>query len=113
MFTPIDFWIEKDRRVVAVAELKTREVTTAAYDTIWLSVAKWLALSLATTALQVKGLFVVKFIDDTRYVPIEEIDTTRVGIGRNSVRGKETEEPVILVPVKSMRKLNEQRQTPQ
>lgn len=113
MFTPIDFWIEKDRRVVAVAELKTREVTTAAYDTIWLSVAKWLSLTLAATSLQVKALFIVKFIDETRYVPIGEIDSTRVGIGRNSVRGKETEEPVIHVPVKSMRKLNEQRQTPQ
>lgn len=112
-FTPIDFWIEKGERVVAVAELKTRKVTTTAYDTIWLSVAKWLALSLTTTALQVKGLFVVKFVDDTRYIPIEEIDTTRVGIGRNKERDKDTEEPVILVPVKSMRGLHDQRQTPQ
>ena len=105
MFTPVDFWIEKDKRVVAVAELKTRNITMSTYDTIWLSVAKWTAMTLMATGLQIKALFIVKFVDETRYIPIGEIDTTKVGIGMNNERSKETEEPVIHVPVKSMRVL--------
>ena len=55
---PVDWWLERNDTIVGFAELKVRTHPSTLFDTVYLSVRKWLALQL-TGLLGVRGLFVV------------------------------------------------------
>lgn len=102
-FHPIDWFAIRRGQVVHVAELKCREHPHDKHDTVFLAMRKWLWLINAYLA-GTRALFVARFTDQIRW-----IDVTW-GMGELALRGtqngkigREGKEPVILVPVDSMR----------
>ena len=104
---PVDWWFSRHGRVVGVGELKSRAHPHTKYPTVFLNVRKWLALMLAANGMGVPAVFVVKFIDGTRWIPISEIDASKISVGGLSriVKSRNDIEPVIEVPVTEMRKM--------
>ncbi len=101
----IDWWMSRHGRIVGVGEIKTRSHAVAQYPTVFLNVRKWLALMLAGNGLNVPALFIVRFSDGLRYLPVAEVDASalRVGGCRQRVKSVSDVEPVIEVPVAGMR----------
>jgi hypothetical protein len=108
---PIDFYAERDGRLVGLLELKSRPHLSNKYLTVFLNVRKWLALSLGAVGMGTVGVFVVRFDDGIRWIQVSEIDATRFRIGgcARVVKSISDIEPVIEIPVVTMRKLERQR----
>ena len=106
---PIDWWFSRHGRVVGVGELKSRTHPYSQYPTVYLNVRKWLALLLAANGMGVPAVFVVRFSDCTKWIPVTEIDASSVSIGglTRTVKSRNDIEPVIEVPVIKMRMLGE------
>jgi hypothetical protein len=106
-FDSIDWWAERDGKMVALVEIKTRSHGIGKYPTVWLNVRKWLALSLGSTGLGVPAVFVVQFADTLRYVNVAQVDASRQRIGgcRQVVKARTDREPVIDVPVEQLREV--------
>ena len=102
--SPIDWWAERDGRVVGVAELKSRSHSVGKYPTVFLNVRKWLALILAGNGMGVPALFIVKWPDDARWIHVGTIDASmlRVGGCARTVKSRSDVEPVIDVPIDAM-----------
>ncbi len=94
-------------RPVGVLELKARKHDTQKYPTVFLNLRKWLALALSQIALNVPAIFVVEFSNSTKWIPLSDIDATKIRIGgcREYVKSTNDIEPVIEVPVVDMRLL--------
>jgi hypothetical protein len=109
----IDWYATRDGRLVGLIELKSRAHASGRYETVFLNVRKWLALSLASAGLGVPALFIVRFTDGVRYIPLSEIDARRITVGglRSIVKSRNDVEPIIEVEVKAMRALEEGRGT--
>jgi hypothetical protein len=104
--SPVDWWAERDGRIVGLLELKCRTCSSSTYPTVFLSLRKWLALTLASLALDVPGLFVVRFTDGVWWVPVARVDARAIRVaGRAVVRQPADVEPLIDVPVASMARL--------
>ena len=102
----VDFWLEKNGKLAAYAELKCRDILSTKHEDVFLSVRKWLALTLLKTGPGVPCLFVVKFSDEVRWIDINDIDASRTEIcERKDHRAANDREPVILVPVVDMKTL--------
>lgn len=105
---PIDFYAVRDGALVGHLELKVRKCASSTYATVFLSVRKWLALTLAQTGLGVPSLFVVRFREDdvTRWIRVSDVDPTQVWIAgdrRSQVPHPTRDiEPLITVPVDAM-----------
>jgi hypothetical protein len=108
--SPIDFFALRNESMVAVMELKTRSHEHGRYPTVFLSVRKWLALTLASVGLNVRALFVVKFTNGVYYIDLKDVDATK-----NRMAGIKEElsphdhlgrEPIIDVPIGSLIKIN-------
>ena len=100
--TPLDFYAARGDAMVALLELKCRTHDVATYGTVWLSVRKWLALTLAEAHMAVPGVFVVRWLDALGWVHVHDIDARRVTIVRDSRmrNGDATAvEPAVEVPV--------------
>jgi len=105
-FDSIDWWIERDRRCVAVAEMKDRSHVFGKYPTTYLSFRKWLALVLASLTGPVP-LFVVRFKDGIYWVDANRVDPRGALIvgGRTDRVGNPNDiEPLIEVPNDIMQK---------
>jgi hypothetical protein len=102
-----DFVGTKEGRTVFIAELKTRDVTSTTYDTVFLSAHKWLALAHASAAMNISAIFIVRFKDAILYQPIKNIDATQHRMaGRNDRTGAPNDKELIIdVPVYEMRQL--------
>lgn len=103
---PVDWWAERYGRVVGYLELKARSHDSSKYPTVYLNQRKWLSLLL----LQQSGppsIFVVKFADGVRWIPVNKIDATNIEIGggKKAIKSRNDHEPVILVDVASMNRL--------
>lgn len=72
-YAPLDWYFERADKVVAVAELKMRNVEWAKYPSIFLSHNKWCALMFAYHYNEVEALFVVQARDALMYVPVIEV----------------------------------------
>lgn len=108
---PIDWWAARHGRVVALVEVKSRSHTADRFSTVYLNVRKWLSLQLAAVGLGVPSFFVVAFSGgDVRWVDIATVDATRVVIGGCShrVKSRGDVEPVIEVPISTLRRLASQ-----
>lgn len=101
---PVDWYALRHGRIVGIAELKSRSHAAGTHETVWLNVRKWLALHLASVGMGVRGVFVVRFADDTRWIDVSDIDARRVRVAgcRRIVKSASDVEPVIEVPVESM-----------
>jgi hypothetical protein len=102
--SPIDWYAQRDGRLVGLLELKTRWHPRDDYPGVFLNARKWLALSLGSIGMGVPALFVVKFTDGVYWVPISKVDATTHRIGGCSVRVKSVNdiEPIIEVPLSTM-----------
>lgn len=109
--SPVDWYAVRMSRMIGVLELKARSHSVSAYATIFLNVRKWLALSLAQVGMGVPAVFVVKFSDDLRWIPLVDIDPQRLSIAgcRRLVKAKNDIEPIIEVPVNRLRPLRGSR----
>lgn len=103
--SPIDWFAVRDGRVVGVLELKSRQHTSDKFATVFLNVRKWLALMLAEAGIGVPSIFAVKFTDKIMWVPVHDIEASRLRIGgcTRKVKSNSDVEPVIEVPVSIMR----------
>lgn len=105
--SPIDWYAIRQGRLIGVVELKSRSHGQADYSTVFLSVRKWLTLLLAAEGLGVPALYVIRFTDGIRWVRIADVDPRRLRIGgRAERRGHSETEPLIEVPVNSMKTLD-------
>ena len=104
----IDWWLERGERFAGMAELKSRNTTITTYPTVYLNQRKYHTLLNASTAHGVPGIFVVKFLDDIRWIDIYDIDAREVIIGgcNKMVKARsDYREPIIEVPVCQMKGL--------
>jgi hypothetical protein len=103
--SPIDWYAVRLGRMIGVLELKARTHQFRTYETVFLNVRKWLALSLASVGLGLPAIFVVKFSDDLRWIGINDVDATQFRIAgcARLVKAKSDIEPVIEVPVLALR----------
>ena len=104
----IDWWVEKQGRVSAFAELKCRSHDSTRHPTVFLNHRKWVALSLSQLS-RVPALFIVRFTDQIRWIRLNDIDPSKLIIGGLSRKHHSDNdiEPVIEVPVDRMTLLNE------
>jgi len=103
---PIDWYAVREDRFVGLLELKARSHEYGTFPTVFLNVRKWLTLMLASVGLGVPALFVVRFTDGVRWVPLSEIDATKFTIaGCGIVKYRGDVEPIIEVQVESLRPL--------
>jgi hypothetical protein len=102
--SPIDWYAERDGRLVGVLELKSRSHPSSKHPTVFLNVRKWLTLAMASMGLGVPAIFVVRFEDQTLWVPLSKVDASSVRMGGCSriVKSRSDVEPVIEIPVKDM-----------
>ena len=105
----IDFYVLRRGSLIALMELKSRTHSSDKYETVFLNVRKWLALTMGEIGLGVPSIYIVKFTDKTMFIPIKEINAGRNIIGgtKRIVKSHTDIEPVIEVEVKTMRCLNE------
>ena len=105
--SPIDWYATRKGFMTGVLELKARTHTYGTYQTIYLSVRKWLCLYMASVGLNVPAIFVVKFTDRIAWVPLTDVDPRRMIIGgRGVVRVRNDIEPLIEVPIKLLRNVS-------
>lgn len=104
---PVDWYAERNGRLIGVLELKSRSVAKSQYSTVFLNVRKWLALQLASVGLRCPALFVVKFTDAVLWSKLRDIDAGDVKVLGCSrfVKSVNDMEPVIEVPIATMRAL--------
>lgn len=104
---PVDFYAIRDGRLVGLVEVKSRSHASDKFPTVFLNVRKWLALSMAQSGLGVPAMFVVRFTDGVRFIPVGEVNASAVRIGGVAavVKSHSDVEPVIEVPVEDMRVL--------
>jgi hypothetical protein len=102
-----DFVGTKDGRTAFIAELKTRDVTSTTYETVFLSAHKWLAISYAAAAMNITALFIVRFNDCILYQNMKDIDASDHRIaGRDDRTGAPNDRELIIdVPVYEMKRL--------
>lgn len=98
----VDWYAERDGRIVAYLELKCRTHRHSDYPTIYLSVNKYLTLA----KLEDRGVpafFVVQFTDSLRYIRIGQIAQVRMTrAGRRDRGGLNDLEPIMEIPVSDL-----------
>src|SRR4051812_47677982 len=72
--SPIDWYAVRDGRMIGLLELKSRAHESDRYPTVFLNVRKWLALNIGAIGLGVPAIFVAKFLDGTKWIPLSEVD---------------------------------------
>lgn len=98
-----DFIGVKGGKTAFIAELKTRNVESTTYQTVFLSAHKWFALSNAALGLGVPALFIVRFTDLIAYQRFDDIDASNNRIAGRRDRGERNDlELMIDVPISSM-----------
>jgi hypothetical protein len=104
----VDFWAEKDGKMRAVIELKSRTNPSTKFETVFLSSRKWYDLTRWGEAHDCEAIFVVKFTDVVMYIPLSKVDPrVNTAGGRAAGYGYNDHEPLILVPVADMLELKE------
>ena len=100
---PVDFYASRHGRPAAHVELKARSHASDRYDTVFLSLRKWLALQLLSAGTGLPAFYAVAFTDKTGYIEIQSVNASRVEVnGRNAQRTRTDREPLIHVPVASL-----------
>lgn len=107
MLSPVDWYAERDGRLVGLLELKSRPHPHDKYPTVFLNIRKWLALKLGSIGMGCPSLFVVRFADGIWWIKVDVIDARNCRIGgcARVVKSHSDIEPIIEVPVDTMNKL--------
>ena len=79
-WSPIDWWIERNGEVAALAELKSRSHESTKFDSVFLNVRKWIALQMGSVGLKAPSLYVVKFTDTVKWIDVCEVDASKMEI---------------------------------
>lgn len=104
---PIDGYAAREAGVVAWFELKCRNVPKDKYPTIYLSFRKWRDLVLTELHTDCPSIFVVDFSDALCYCNIRDVDARNIRIlGRNDRGAPNDLEPIIEVPISSLKQIN-------
>ena len=70
-YSPFDVYLRKDKKIVAIAEIRTRRDREChSYTTALLDLDKWFSLMQAEIALGLPGLYIVAFTDGIWWVRI-------------------------------------------
>lgn len=87
-----------------IGEIKSRHVSHDTYPSVFLSAHKWLTLLSGSKGLGVKGLFIVSFIDEVRWIDVAQVDASKCEIAGRVDRpdAPNDQELVIHVPVNAM-----------
>lgn len=103
----LDWYAVRDGRMAGVIECKVRKHPQGRFETVFLSVRKWLALNLANVGLGVPAIFVVSFDDAIRWkrIGLESGGVRLAGWSPGTRQAVSDFEPVIEVPVVSMQRL--------
>lgn len=106
---PIDYYSLRHGRMDSVLEVKCRTHEVGRYETVFLNVRKWLALQMASVAFGIPAYFVVRFTDGIRHIDLGSVDASRHRIAGTTrkVKSHTDQEPVIDVPVHSMREIDD------
>ena len=104
LYDSLDYWAEKDGRMVAVVEVKAYNRAEGELPNAMMSLRKYLALLLTGVATGVHGLYVVRFTDSIRWIDVAMIDPMgRVKVGGRTDRNRPTDvEPIVLIPIRTM-----------
>jgi hypothetical protein len=106
-FSSVDWWMSRDGKMAALAELKCRNNASTKYSTVFLALRKWLDLQRFSLAFGLPSFFIVRFTDCIRFIDVREVMGV-LSIGQNSRNEKANDtEPVIEVPIASMKVLKE------
>ena len=103
----IDFYALRDNRMVGLVEIKSRDHEMDKYPTVFLNVRKWFALTLGQQGLGVPAMFVVGFHDAARWIPISQVDGTKIQMAGCSrlVKSHTDIEPIIFIQLADMKPL--------
>ena len=107
----VDRYICKEDRVVGFAEYKCREYSSTAFETVFLSWRKFIALKRVSEYSGKPPLFVVRFLDCMKWIDVNRIDPKKLGIFRRGRPQRKDDspndmEPIIEVPISGMIKIS-------
>lgn len=103
---PIDWWAERDNKVVAFIELKCRNIPSTKYDTVFVTLRKWLDLLRARewSTDGVPSLIVLKWTDKIGYLDVTQIPPGTMSVlRRREHRAEQDVEPAWEIPVKDFK----------
>jgi len=72
--SPVDYYAERDDRLVALVEIKCRERPLSAYPVVWIDAHKWWMMRDAAEGFHTRALFVVRCSDVILYCDLESVD---------------------------------------
>lgn len=100
----IDWILMKDAGPVAVAEVKCRRNSSTQYDTLMLSLAKWMNGKRLAQELSVPFLIIVQWTDGLFYAKPESIITYGFG-GRTDRNDSQDVEPMVYINIDQFKKI--------
>ena len=103
--TPVDYYAERGRSMVAVIEIKTHPHASDAYPCCYIDVHKLMNLDLAELGLSVPALLVKGFTDRTLWIRVAEIDRTSACVMGRQDRGRDERHPALAIPIRQMKSL--------
>lgn len=108
----IDYWAERDERVIGHVEVKARTHTAATHDTVYLNLRKYMNLYTLEAATGVPSTFVVAFSCGTiKWIRVTDIaghELKPAGMVKDrGVNLRSDREPIVLVRVADMTTLEE------
>lgn len=102
-FSPVDFFLLKDGRLVGVMEVKCRETLRQQYPSVFFAVRKWMPLTLISLGLDVPALYAIRFKDGVSCIRVARVDGRTAKMNGRMDRGAAHDlEPVIEVPIAEM-----------
>lgn len=108
----VDRYICKEDKVVGFAEYKCREYNSTAFETVYLSWRKFIALKRVSEYSGKPSLFVVQFLDCVKWIDVNKVDPKKLGIYRRGRAQRKEDspndmEPIIEVPIEKMTMITE------
>ena len=99
----IDWWIEKDRKTVAVAELKT---AFAHKGYAYLNLRKYLNLKWASDFLNIPALIIFQFkTGEIYWENVNKLEGQTVILGSKIMKSNNDIEPGVSIPVENLKKI--------
>lgn len=98
----VDWYAERDQRLTAHIELKTRHHDAGKYPTVMLNMRKYLTLFMAEVGTGVPSLFVVAYACGTvKWRRVADIDPSgaRIGGTTHVVKSSSDREPILFLPI--------------
>ena len=104
---PLDFWLERDGRVVAFGDVKSRTTAADQYPTLRMSTRKIDIMRLHAALHELPVLLVVPFgCGETRWLDVRDLDTPLdvTKWVRRAHRATNDTEPAFEIPLRQLRK---------